>query len=102
EVLADLADLVAIESVSADPDRAGEVDRCAGEVARLLAEAGGEDVVVVRAGTGKPAVIARFPGPPDAPTVCLYAHHDVQPEGDPAGWTSPPFEVVQRESRIYG
>lgn len=36
KVVADLADLVAIESVSADPARADEVRRSAETVARLL------------------------------------------------------------------
>ncbi|HMZ15797.1 MAG TPA: dipeptidase, partial [Mycobacterium sp.] len=77
-VRADLEDLVRIESVWADPDRRDEVRRSARAVADLLSEAGFADVEIVSAG-GAPAVIACHPTPPGAPTVLLYAHHDVQP-----------------------
>lgn len=100
-VRADLEDLVRIESVWADPDRRDEVRRSARAVADLLSEAGFADVEIVSAG-GAPAVIARHPAPPGAPTVLLYAHHDVQPEGDPAQWDSPPFEPTERDGRLYG
>ena len=100
-VRADLEDLVRIESVWADPDRRDEVRRSARAVADLLSEAGFADVEIVSAG-GAPAVIARHPAPPGAPTVLLYAHHDVQPEGDPAQWDSPPFEPAERDGRLYG
>ena len=100
-VRADLEDLVRIESVWADPDRRDEVRRSARAVADLLSAAGFADVEIVSAG-GAPAVIACHPTPPGAPTVLLYAHHDVQPEGDPAQWDSPPFEPTERDGRLYG
>jgi cysteinylglycine-S-conjugate dipeptidase len=101
-VLSDLGDLVAIESVSADRTRASEVERSALAIVGLLVDAGCPDARVVRANGGAPAVIARFPAPAGMPTVCLYAHHDVQPEGDPAGWATPPFMATEVNGRLYG
>ncbi|KUI23562.1 dipeptidase [Mycobacterium sp. GA-2829] len=100
-VRSDLEDLVRIESVWADPARRDEVQRSARAVADLLGAAGFDDVNIVAEG-GAPAVIARHPAPPGAPTVLLYAHHDVQPEGDRAQWSSPPFEPTERDGRLYG
>lgn len=100
-VRADLEDLVRIESVWADPTRRDEVRRSAEAVSKLLSEAGFGDVRIVSEG-GAPAVIARHPAPPGAPTVLLYAHHDVQPEGDRSQWATPPFEPTERDGRLYG
>jgi acetylornithine deacetylase/succinyl-diaminopimelate desuccinylase-like protein len=100
-VRSDLENLVRIESVWADPARRPEVHRSAEAVAKLLSEAGFADVRTVSEG-GAPAVIARHPAPPGAPTVLLYAHHDVQPEGDAGQWTSAPFEPTERDGRLYG
>jgi acetylornithine deacetylase/succinyl-diaminopimelate desuccinylase-like protein len=100
-VRSDLEDLVRIESVSADPARAGEVQRSAEAVVRLFEAEGFTDVDIVSAEGGAPAVIAHKAGPEGAPTVLLYAHHDVQPENDPAEWDSPPFEPTERGDRLY-
>ena len=100
-VRSDLDALIRIESVWADPARRAEVHRSAEAVSKLLSEAGFRDIRTVSAG-GAPAVIARHPAPPGAPTVLLYAHHDVQPEGDVAQWASPPFEPSERDGRLYG
>ena len=92
----DLEDLVRIQSVSADPERLSEVERSAEKTAELLA-AEGVDVEIVRAFDGAPpAVIGEKRGPEGAPTVLLYAHHDVQPENDHADWASPPWEPTER------
>jgi len=95
-----LEDLVRIESVSADPARAGEVQRSAEAVAALFSAEGFETRITSAAG-GAPAVIGRKPGPEGAPTVLLYAHHDVQPENDHADWDTPPFEPTERGDRLY-
>ncbi len=100
-VRCDLEDLIRIESVWADPARRPEVQRSAQLVADLLSRAGFPRVQIVAEG-GAPAVIARYPAPPGAPTVLLYAHHDVQPEGDASQWASPPFQPAERDGRLYG
>ncbi len=97
----DLENLIRIESVWADPGRRAEVHRSAQMVSNLLREAGFSDVQVVSEG-GAPAVIARYPAPPGAPTILLYAHHDVQPEGDHTQWAAPPFQPTERDGRLYG
>ena len=102
ELRSDLEDLVRIESVSADPARTGEVWRSADAVADLLRAEGFADVDIVSVEGGAPAVIASKAGPEGASTVLLYAHHDVQPENDPADWDSPPFEPTERGARLYG
>jgi acetylornithine deacetylase/succinyl-diaminopimelate desuccinylase-like protein len=101
-VRADLEELVRIPSVSADPAAAPQVDRSAREVAALLRGAGLPEVDILAAAGGRPAVVARHPAPPGAPTVLLYAHHDVQPPGDPANWDTEPFQPAERDGRLYG
>lgn len=97
----DLTRLVSIQSISSLPDHADRVQASADEVVRMLTEVGCPDVRIVEEG-GKPAVIARFPAPEGKPTVCLYAHHDVQPTGPVDGWTNAPFEAETRNGRLYG
>jgi acetylornithine deacetylase/succinyl-diaminopimelate desuccinylase-like protein len=101
DIRRDLEALVRIESVWSDPARHDQVHRSAEAVATLLRDAGFVSVEIVSEG-GAPAVIARHPAPAGAPTVLLYAHHDVQPEGDPVQWDSPPFTPTERNGRLYG
>ncbi|MFZ1373646.1 MAG: dipeptidase, partial [Nostocoides sp.] len=78
-VRADLEALTRISSVSLGAFDQQQVERSAEATAALFA-AEGFEVEIVREG-GRPAVIARKAGPAGAPTVLLYAHHDVQPPG---------------------
>src|SRR4029453_4130357 len=99
-VRADLDNLVRIPGIAFEgfpPTRGG---RSGTAVAELLRGCGLE-TEIVRHG-GQPAVIGRKAAPPGAPTVLLYAHHDVQPVGDPKLWTGDPFEPVERDARPYG
>ncbi|AEG44584.1 dipeptidase [Isoptericola variabilis] len=107
DLQADLASLVRIPSVSAAAFDQAHVTASADAVAALLRDAGLPDVRILSSarpdGTaGAPAVVARRPAPDGAPTVLLYAHHDVQPPGDAAAWETDPFEPVQVGERLYG
>src|SRR5688572_23340999 len=81
----DLEALVRIPSVSALPAHAEDVRRSAEATAELF-RAEGLEVEILTVDGGAPAVVATRPAPDGAPTVLLYAHHDVQPVGDPADW----------------
>jgi acetylornithine deacetylase/succinyl-diaminopimelate desuccinylase-like protein len=96
----DLEDLIRIPSVSLDAFDQSQVEASAQATAALL-RAEGLDVEIVREG-GRPAVIGHIDGPQGAPTVMLYAHHDVQPPGADEDWDSPPFEPTERDGRLYG
>ncbi len=99
--LDDLAAWLRIPSVSADPDRAGDVARSAEWLAAELS-ATGFPVVEIWPTEGLPSVYAEWPSAdPDAPTVLVYGHHDVQPAAREDGWDSEPFEPVVRDGRMY-
>lgn len=101
QVQKDLETLVAIPSVSAtgwDPE---PLRRSADAVAAMLRDVGAE-VKVLRSANGHPAVVGYFGAPPGAPTVLLYAHHDVQPPGPESEWGSQAFAPTMRDGRLFG
>lgn len=98
-----LAELIAIPSVSADPAHADDVERAAAWVAERIRLAGGEADVVPWKG-GRPLVIGEVRAserPEEAPTVLCYAHFDVQPPDPLELWESPPFELAERDGWLY-
>lgn len=101
-VRADLERMVRIPSVSADPTAGQHMAASAELVATLLRAAGLSDVEILTVDGGQPAVVGRRPAPPGAPTVLLYAHHDVQPVGARSDWASDPFAPEEREGRLFG
>ncbi len=102
DVRADLERLIRIPSVSADPAAKPHMTASADLAAELLAEAGLPEVDILAVPGGQPAVLGSVPAPPGAPTVLLYAHHDVQPTGDRKAWHSDPFQPAERHGRLYG
>ncbi len=97
-----LEDLVRIPSISADHAHARDVQRSADATAALLERVGLEHVRQATAAGCPPAVIGEWHHAADAPTVLLYAHHDVQPTGHRDRWSGDPFEPVERDGRLYG
>jgi acetylornithine deacetylase/succinyl-diaminopimelate desuccinylase-like protein len=100
---AELTELVAFKSV-ADFDQfpRSESEGAAQWVADALRAEGFEDVALLDTPDGTQSVYGHLPGPVGARTVLLYAHYDVQPPLDEAGWATPPFELTERDGRWYG
>jgi acetylornithine deacetylase/succinyl-diaminopimelate desuccinylase-like protein len=98
----DLERLIRIPSVSAAGFDPSELVRSAELTADILQRSGLPIVEILEVEGSHPAVFASSPAPRGAPTVLLYAHHDVQPPGDLADWISAPFEPAEREGRLYG
>ena len=107
--IADLSDLVRIPSVSWDGFDPAHVVASADAVKALFEGLGVFDSVeTARApigstdALGHPAVLATRAARNGRPTILLYAHHDVQPQGNPDDWDSAPFEPTVRGDRLYG
>lgn len=101
---AELAELVALRSV-ADPRQfpPEECAKAAEWVRSRFADLGFADVRLERTPDGSDAVIGqRAAVRPDAPTVLLYAHYDVQPPLEESAWRTPPFELTDVSGRWAG
>ncbi|HLI23544.1 MAG TPA: M20/M25/M40 family metallo-hydrolase, partial [Acidimicrobiales bacterium] len=103
-IVAVLLDWLRIPSISALPEHAGDVVASARFCADLMSAAGLDGVRLLET-PGAPAVYGEvLRAGPDAPTVLVYGHHDVQPVDPLEEWTSPPFEpvIVDGECRARG
>jgi acetylornithine deacetylase/succinyl-diaminopimelate desuccinylase-like protein len=99
-LLDDLLDWLRIPSISTGGGAPADLERAAAWVVERVIGAGG-DARVLPTG-GNPLAIGELPAArADAPTVLIYGHYDVQSVGDPAAWTTPPFEPDVRGGRVY-
>ncbi len=102
QMKATLAELVRIPSVSASGYPPEQVRRSAETIAGLFRESGVTDARLLELDGAHPAVYGSIPAPEGAPTVLLYAHHDVQPPGPAHQWETGPFDPFEKEGRLYG
>jgi len=102
ELVRQLADLVAIPSISTDGQHQKDIDRCAEQVCEQMRWAGLGNVAILRSGDSNPYAYGEWLGAPGKPTVFLYAHHDVQPVNFEADWQSDPWKLTERDGRFYG
>jgi len=99
---AELEDLVRIPSLGYPGYDPANVRASAERVRSILEAAGIKGARLLELDGGHPAVFGEIRGPEDAPTVLLYAHHDVQPEGPLDEWETPPWEPTVRDGRMFG
>src|SRR5262245_19146482 len=91
QLVATLAKLVAIPSISTDREHQKEIDQVADLTCTMMREAGLQNVAILKTGGSNPYSYGEWLGAPGKPTVFLYAHHDVQPVNYIEDWKSDPW-----------
>ena len=99
-ILAELVEFASIASVSTDPAYAVHMATAAAWVAGQLQRARMENVQIV-ATARHPVVYGEWLHAPDAPTILVYGHYDVQPPDPLEKWQSDPFTPTPRDGRLY-
>jgi acetylornithine deacetylase/succinyl-diaminopimelate desuccinylase-like protein len=100
---AELAELIAIPSVSADPAHRDDVKRAGEWVCEFIRRIGGTAELTPFG--ERELVLGEIPasnGASAAPTVLVYNHFDVQPPAPLELWESDPFELEVRGEWAYG
>src|SRR5215208_1522730 len=96
----ELKEYLAIPSISALPQHAADVKRCAEWTAGEMTGIGLQNVKLVET-PGFPVVYGDWMSAEGAPTILFYGHYDVQPVDPVELWDSPPFEATVRDGEIY-
>ncbi len=99
-LLAELADFLAIPSISTLPEHTADCRRAAQWLVDQLFALGCPKVQLIE-GDGHPVVWGESPEVPGAPTILIYGHYDVQPVDPVDEWNSPPFTASIRDGRLY-
>ena len=96
----ELTRFIAIPSVSALAEHAGDTGTCAEWLAEQMTAIGLQNVRIIDT-PGHPVVYGDWLNAPGAPTVLFYGHYDVQPVDPLDQWTSPPFEATVRDNELF-
>ena len=97
-MLEEFFDYLRFPSVSAAGAGEAGLRDCACWLQSWLADAGMRARLVEA--WGPPVVLARSPAMPGRPTLLLYGHYDVQPAREADGWSSAPFQPVERNGYV--
>jgi acetylornithine deacetylase/succinyl-diaminopimelate desuccinylase-like protein len=98
--ISELKNYLAIPSISALPQHAGDVRKCAEWTADEMRRIGLENVRLIET-KGNPVVYGDWLHAANAPTILFYGHYDVQPVDPLDLWTTPPFDATVRDGEIY-
>jgi len=98
--LSELNELIRIPSVSTEDNKKEDMEKAAEWIASKMRQIGLDNVGVYPTG-GHPAVYGECLNAPQAPTVLVYGHYDVQPPDPVDLWESDPFEPVQKGENLY-
>uniref|UniRef100_A0A3B4HCJ5 Carnosine dipeptidase 2 n=1 Tax=Pundamilia nyererei TaxID=303518 RepID=A0A3B4HCJ5_9CICH len=106
-----LAEWVGVQSVSALPEKRGEIKKMMEMAAKDIERLGGT-VELVDVGKQKlpsgeeiplpPIILGQLGSDPAKKTVCIYGHLDVQPANISDGWDTEPFTLVEKDGKLYG
>ncbi|MAT44515.1 MAG: peptidase M20 [Anaerolineaceae bacterium] len=97
----DLEDLVKIPSVSTDPNHTTDIRKTADWLKSKLSDLGFQETKIIET-DGHPAVYGSYQVGPNAKTVLIYGHYDVQPADPIDLWKTEPFEPIIKDQRMYG
>jgi len=88
--VSELKEFLRFASVSSQPERAGDIAKCANWLARHLKNIGLDQVRIVTT-PGNPIVYASWLRAPERATLIIYGHYDVLPGEPLREWRTPPF-----------
>lgn len=101
DYLHQLIEVVSIPSISTLREHKPDVRRAAQWVGDHMVEVGLEDVRIFTT-DGHPVVFGQWAqAGPDAPTILIYGHYDVQPADPLEEWHTEPFEPTIQNGNLY-
>ncbi len=97
--VSELKEFLRFRSVSSQPERLGEIRKCAAWLARHLKSIGLDRVRIVPT-RGNPIVYASWQRAHSRPTVIIYGHYDVLPGEPLREWHTPPFTPTLKNNNL--
>ena len=96
----ELMDILRIPSISSDPEHHEDMRKMAELLKKEMRSIGMDSVRIIETG-GHPVVYSEWLNAPGKPTILIYGHYDVQPVDPVELWSSPPFEPVIKNGKVF-